>query len=123
MGLEAVERLSQLQAVNEEISIFDADDEFIKFLRIELHASHWWREIEDAVLLVVLLYWENFACVIITARCQKFFAEIDAVNISIVSLDCLQACRFGFVGRKHFDLIIGRSGEKNISNNESWAKF
>lgn len=40
VGLEAVERLTQLQAVNEEISALDADDEFVLLLGIEFYASH-----------------------------------------------------------------------------------
>lgn len=75
------------------------------------------------MLLVVVLDREDLACMIVTARGQKFFAEINAVDVSVVSLDRLQACRFGFVGRIHFDFIVGSSGEENVADDERCTKF
>jgi hypothetical protein len=88
--LEAVQRLPELQAEDEDVAVLDADDELVELLRVELDAGDRRREVQHSMLLIVILHREDFAGVVVAASRQEVFAEVDAVDVALMRFDLLQ---------------------------------
>lgn len=123
MGLEAVQRLAQRQAVDEKISALDTDDELVELLRVEHYARDGGREVEDAVLLVVVLNREYFARVVVAAGRQIFLRKVNRVDVPVVRLNRLQALRFLVVGDENFNRVVGGRSEQNVLDDDRRAEL